>query len=137
MLNKISLIINGAEESGINLCNKLLKNNNIVICLDTFNNEKIEKIKDLIKNTNFYKKEADIINKQFFPKLDFIYYIGTIQTDFIQLKKNLLGIINTLELYKTHKCKLIFINIKYGIDIINKFDDLNNIKNDLLIIDSI
>jgi len=135
--NKISLIINGTDDEGIKICEKLIKNNNIVICLDSYNNEKTEKIKDLIKYTNFYKKEADISNKQFFPKLDFIYYIGNSFTDFIELKKNILGIMNTLELYKIHKCKLIFININFGIDIINKFNDLYNINNDLLIIDSI
>jgi UDPglucose 6-dehydrogenase len=99
---KISLVINNIE-----LCNELLNMNHIVIYLYNLDDNNFN---HLLNNPNFILKKADLINKQFFPKLNYIWY--QTQNDLVNynfLQNNILYIMNILELTKTHNCEL-FIN---------------------------
>ena len=60
--NKKVLVTGGAGFIGSNLCEELLKRNNIVFCLDNFSTGKIENLNQLINNTNFTLIEGDIRN---------------------------------------------------------------------------
>lgn len=111
----ISLVTGGAGFLGSNLCRRLLYVGHIVICLDNFETGSMKNIKDLLDNTDFQLKNADIINKQFFPHLDFIWHLACpasppkYQKDgYKTLQTSLIGTMNVLELVKTHKCPILF-----------------------------
>ncbi len=112
---KISLVAGGAGFIGSNLCKRLLQEDHIVICLDNFQTGNINNVKQLMLNPNFILKKADIINKQFFPKIDYIWHFACpasppkYQIDGVNtLKINFIGTLNLLELAKTHNCPFIF-----------------------------
>ena len=112
---KISLVTGGAGFIGSNLCERLLKEDHIVICLDNLQTGNLSNIKKLLTNNNFLFKRADIIEKQFFPKLDYIWHLACPasppkyqQDGYKTLQTSLIGTMNMLELAKTHKCNFLF-----------------------------
>ncbi len=60
--NKRILVTGGAGFIGSNLCEKLLGQNNQVICLDNFSTGKRSNITELLKNSDFKLIEGDIRN---------------------------------------------------------------------------
>jgi UDP-glucuronate decarboxylase len=111
----ISLVTGGAGFLGTNLCTRLLDMGHIVICLDNFQTGKESNISKLISNPNFLVKKADVCNKQFFPKLNYIWHLACpasppkYQADgYKTLQTGLIGTMNMLELAKTHNCPLLF-----------------------------
>ena len=59
---KTILITGGAGFIGSNLCEKLLNDNNTIICVDNLLTGSIDNIKHMICNTNFKFINHDIIN---------------------------------------------------------------------------
>ena len=114
-INKTILIAGGAGFIGSNLCNKLINNNNIIICLDNLLTGKMKNIKNLINNNNFIFINHDIINKiNINYHIDEIYHLACpaspskYQKDPIYtLKINFIGTMNLLELAKEKKCKIL------------------------------
>jgi len=60
--NKKVLITGGAGFIGSNLCDKLINQDNVVVCLDNFITGKKENIEHLLSNDNFILIEGDIRN---------------------------------------------------------------------------
>jgi UDP-N-acetylglucosamine/UDP-N-acetylgalactosamine 4-epimerase len=58
--NKVVLVTGGAGFIGSNLCESLLKNNNVVKCLDNFSTGRIENIAEFLNHSNFTLIEGDI-----------------------------------------------------------------------------
>ena len=56
------LVTGGAGFIGSNLCEDLLRNGNVVICLDNFSTGKRENLNDFLQNSNFKLVEGDIRN---------------------------------------------------------------------------
>jgi UDP-glucuronate decarboxylase len=111
----ISLVTGGAGFIGSNLCKYLLQLDHIVICLDNFSTGNMCNINSLITNPNFLIKKADIIEKQFFPHLDFIFHLACpaspvkYQEDgYKTLQTSIIGTMNILDLCVTHNCKMLF-----------------------------
>lgn len=100
---KISLII--SDEIETDTINRLLNDDNIVILLTS--NHTIE---NTIQNPNFLIKYADMTNKQFFPRLDNIYYLLDYKdSTYEDIKASSIKIFNLIDLLETHKC---FLTIK-------------------------
>jgi UDP-glucuronate decarboxylase len=111
----ISLVTGGAGFLGSNLCDRLLLKGHIVICLDNFQTGNIKNIDELLNNQDFMIKRGDIIDKQFFPKIDYIWHLACpasppkYQEDgYKTLQTSLLGTMNMLELARIHNAKLLF-----------------------------
>jgi len=111
----ISLVTGGAGFIGSNLCKYLLEQDHIVICLDNFSTGRMTNVTKLLTNPQFLIKKADIIDKQFFPHLDFIFHLACpaspakYQEDgYKTLQTSLIGTMNVLDLCLTHNCKMIF-----------------------------
>ena len=111
----ISLVTGGAGFIGSNLCKYLLTHDHIVICLDNFSTGNMGNITELLSNPQFLIKKADIIDKQFFPHLDFIFHFACpaspikYQKDgYKTLQTSLIGTMNILDLCLTHNCKMLF-----------------------------
>ncbi|MAV64362.1 MAG: LPS biosynthesis protein WbpP [Candidatus Marinimicrobia bacterium] len=72
------LVTGGAGFIGSNLCEKLLKNKNKVICFDNFSTGSIENISPFIKNENFKLYKGDIRNYSDCEKVvkgvDFVFH---------------------------------------------------------------
>lgn len=60
LLNKNVLVTGGAGFIGSNIIEKLLKQNNKIVCLDNLSTGKIENISDYMSNNNFVFIEGDI-----------------------------------------------------------------------------
>jgi UDP-glucuronate decarboxylase len=112
---KISLVTGGAGFLGTNLCKRLLDMDHIVICLDNLSTGNMANIEILKENSSFLFKNADVTNKQFFPKLDYIWHLACPASPpkyraepYKTLQTSLLGTMNMLELAKTHNCKFLF-----------------------------
>ena len=112
------LVTGGAGFIGSNLCARLLSMGHLVICLDNLQTGNLKNLEQFKSNRNFIFKKADITNKQFFPKLDFIWHLACpasppkYQADgYKTLQTSLIGTMNMLELAKTHNCPLLFIII--------------------------
>jgi len=111
----ISLVTGGAGFIGSNLCRYLLEQNHIVICLDNFSTGNMNNINSLVTYPNFLIKKADIVEKQFFPHLDYIFHLACpaspvkYQEDgYRTLQTSLMGTMNVLDLCLTHNCKMLF-----------------------------
>ena len=103
---KTILITGGAGFIGSNLCEKLLNDNNKIICVDNLLTGSIENIKHMICNSNFTFTHHDIINPlKINCDIDQIYNMACpaspekYQLDPIYtLKVNFIGVSNLLEL---------------------------------------
>ena len=112
---KISLVTGGAGFIGSHLCKKLLDLNHIVICVDNFSSGNKKNIEQLLSNKSFLLKTADVIDKLYFPKLDFIWHLACVASPpnymkdgYHTVKTCFLGTMNMIELAKQHDCKLLF-----------------------------
>lgn len=111
----VSLVTGGAGFLGSHLCKRLLRDGHIVICLDNFVTGSNENIKEFFNNPDFLFRNADVTDKQFFPRIDYIWHLACpasppkYQKDgYRTLQISLLGTMNILELTRVHKCPLLF-----------------------------
>ena len=115
--NKIVLVAGGAGFIGSNLCRRLLKENNNVICLDNLFTGKIENIQEMLSDKNFAFIHHDIIEPitSISENIDEIYHLACpasppkYQIDPIYtLKINFIGTMNLLELAREKNSKILF-----------------------------
>jgi UDP-glucuronate decarboxylase len=112
---KTILITGGAGFIGSNLCEKLLNDNNKIICLDNLFTGNIKNIEHLMKNPNFEFINHDIINPfDIDCDIDEIYNLACpasppkYQFNPINtLKVNFLGVLNMLELARKKHSKFL------------------------------
>jgi len=107
------LVTGGAGFIGSHLCDYLIKNNHIVICLDNFFTGKKENIFHLMDNNNFQLIEHDII-KPIDIQIDQIYNLACpaspvhYQHDPVRtIKTSIIGSINMLELAKKYNASIL------------------------------
>ena len=112
-MSKRILVTGGAGFIGSHLCERLLKENNFVICLDNFFTGSESNIKHLMSNPNFELIEHDI-TVPFNTSVDEIYNLACpaspphYQFDPVKtIKASVLGIINMLELAKKCNAKIL------------------------------
>lgn len=112
MLKKI-LVTGGAGFIGTHLCERLLNENNYVICLDNFFTGTRSNVEHLFSNSNFELVEHDI-TIPFDVQVDEIYNLACpaspphYQYDPVKTTKaSVLGIINMLELAKKRGAKIL------------------------------
>lgn len=105
------LVTGGAGFIGSHLCERLLNENNYVICLDNFFTGSKDNVAHLLDNKNFELVEHDITDP-FSAKIDEIYNLACpaspvhYQFNPVKtMKTSVLGIINMLELAKKMQCK--------------------------------
>lgn len=113
----ISLVTGGTSFFGSNLCGRLLREGNIVICLDNLQTDSKNNIEEFQNNPDFLLKYADITNKQYFPHIDFIWHLACPASTpkyqingYKTLQTSILGTMNMLELARVHQCPLLFIS---------------------------
>lgn len=115
--SKIVLIAGGAGFIGSNLCRRLLKEGNKVICLDNLFTGKMENIEELLPHKNFVFVHHDIIEPitSISENIDEIYHLACpasppkYQIDPIYtLKINFTGTMNLLELAREKNSKILF-----------------------------
>ena len=111
--NKKILVTGGAGFVGSHLCERLLNDDNKVICLDNFHTGNRQNISHLTNNPNFEIVEHDIC-EPYFAEVDEIYNLACpaspihYQHDAIKtVKTSVLGAINVLELAKRIKVKIL------------------------------
>jgi len=111
----ISLVTGGAGFLGSNLCQRLLREGHIVICLDNLQTGNKKNIEEFLTNPDFLFKYADITDKQYLPHVDYIWHLACpasppkYQEDgYKTLQTSLLGTMNVLELARVHNCPLLF-----------------------------
>lgn len=112
---KTILITGGAGFLGSNLCEKLLKQDNKIICVDNLYTGKEKNIEYLLSNPNFKFIKHDIINPlEIEEHIDEIYNLACpasppfYQADPIGTTKTcVFGIINMLELAKKNNAKIL------------------------------
>jgi UDP-glucuronate decarboxylase len=112
---KTILVTGGAGFIGSHLCDKLLKQNNKVICLDNLFTGSKKNISHLIKSKNFKFVKHDIIEPFFIKeKIDQIYNLAcpaspiSYQFNSIRtVKANTIGVINMLGLAKLHGARIL------------------------------
>jgi len=115
MSTKLSVLVTGgAGFLGSHLCDKLLKKNYQVFCIDNFYSSHIENIEIFKNNPNFIFLEQDVCNLNFDYKIDQIYNLACpaspihYQSDPVKtIQTNILGSINVLELAKKNKAKIL------------------------------
>lgn len=107
------LVTGGAGFIGSHLCERLLNENNYIICLDNFFTGSKDNIKHLAKNENFELVEHDI-TKEFFTEVDEIYNLACpaspvhYQYNPVKtIKTSVSGAINMLELAKQCNAKIL------------------------------
>jgi UDP-glucuronate decarboxylase len=112
-LMKRILITGGAGFIGSHLCERLLKENNEVICLDNFFTGSKANIKDLLSNPYFELVRHDVI-MPFYAEVDEIYNLACpaspihYQFNSIKtIKTSVMGAINMLGLAKRTKAKIL------------------------------
>ena len=108
------LVTGGAGFIGSHLCEKLLKNNNHVICLDNFFTGRRENLNKFLDHKNFELKEHDIIHPFFCEGVDEIYNLACpaspphYQYNPIKTTKtSVMGAINMLGLAKKEGAKIL------------------------------
>lgn len=111
------LVTGGTGFIGSNLCKRLIKDGNKVICIDNNYTGKIENIKELLSNENFKFIKMDVmqLNPNSLKGLDLIYNLAcpasppayqgkhAIETT----KTCVIGALNVLEMAKRNKCRVI------------------------------
>ena len=110
---KKSLVTGGAGFVGSNLCRRLLKDGNEVICVDNLNTGRIENIKTLIYEKNFQFRNQNIVNPMEINGLDEIYNLACPaspphyqKSPTYTIKTCVIGIINMLELAERNQAKI-------------------------------
>lgn len=110
------LITGGAGFIGANLCRRLLKEGNTVICLDNLSTGRKSNIAELEKNENFIFKKADICdNLKIAYKLDYIINLACPASPSHYQGKNAIkttmtcvqGVYNLCQLAKKHSCPIL------------------------------
>lgn len=114
---KTILVTGGAGFIGSNLCRRLLKENNRVICIDNLYSGRLKNIEDILANDNFIFMETNIIDfkKEFLQyNIDEIYNLACpASPPFYQhdplftLDTNYLGTKNMLELAREFNAKIL------------------------------
>lgn len=124
-MSKIILVTDGMSNLSKNLCKHLVNDStNKVICL-VESLESSSYFQELENYSNFKLISFDLKNKLFFPHIDEIYHIITInqQSKFDFLNKCFEGTKNILELAKKHKANLMLVSTK------NEESDTNFLQN--------
>ena len=110
--DKKILVTGGAGFLGSFLCERLINENNHVICMDNFYTGQINNIKHLLENTNFQLVTHDVV-VPFYHEVDEIYNLACpaspVHYQFDPIKTNktsVLGAINCLNLAKKLKAKI-------------------------------
>ncbi len=110
--DKKILVTGGAGFLGSFLCERLINENNHVICMDNFYTGQINNIKHLLENSNFQLITHDVV-VPFYHEVDEIYNLACpaspvhYQYDPIKTNKtSVLGAINCLNLAKKLKAKI-------------------------------
>jgi len=110
--DKKILVTGGAGFLGSFLCERLINENNHVICMDNFYTGQINNIKHLLENSNFQLVTHDVV-VPFYHEVDEIYNLACpaspvhYQSDPIKTNKtSVLGAINCLNLAKKLKAKI-------------------------------
>jgi len=109
------IVTGGAGFIGSHLCERLLQENNEVICVDNFLTSSKENIAHLFDNKNFKFIEHDIVDPLFIDEdIDEIYNLACpaspvyYQKNAIRtIKANTLGVINMLGMAKLKKAKIL------------------------------
>src|SRR3989339_671408 len=115
MKKKVAVVTGGAGFLGSHLCDKLVKENIKVICLDNLLTGRIENIQHLLSNENFQYINLDVTN---FIKIDFdVDYVLHFASpaspiDYLKypiqtLKVGSLGTHNTLGVAKAKKARFL------------------------------
>jgi len=122
-MNKTILVTGGAGFIGSHLCDRLIENGNIVICLDNLLTGSQKNIAPLLSNKNFSfinKDACEPFNSKKFAKIDEIYHLASpadpntnspvsyMTHPFETMKVNTIGTWNMCELALKHKAKLLF-----------------------------
>lgn len=112
-MTKRILVTGGAGFIGSHLCEKLLQEDNFVICLDNFFTGSKKNIEHLLKNKNFQLVEHDV-TIPYDIKVDEIYNLACpaspphYQFDPVKtIRTSVLGIINMLDLAKKYNAKIL------------------------------
>ncbi len=110
--DKKILVTGGAGFLGSFLCERLINENNHVICMDNFYTGQINNIKHLLENSNFQLVTHDVV-VPFYHEVDEIYNLACpaspVHYQFDPIKTNktsVLGAINCLNLAKKLKAKI-------------------------------
>ena len=110
--DKKILVTGGAGFLGSFLCERLINENNHVICMDNFYTGQINNIKHLLENSNFQLITHDVV-VPFYHEVDEIYNLACpaspVHYQFDPIKTNktsVLGAINCLNLAKKLKAKI-------------------------------
>ena len=113
-MKKTILVTGGAGFIGSHLCNKLLSENNKVICVDNLFTGSKENIFDLLKNPDFNFIEHDIIDPLYIDEINEIYNLACpasplhYQENPIKtIKTCTIGTINILGLAKKNNAKVL------------------------------
>ena len=122
-MSKTILVTGGAGFIGSHLCDRLIENGNIVICLDNLLTGSQKNIAPLLSNKNFSfinKDACEPFNSKKFAKIDEIYHLASpadpntnspvsyMTHPFETMKVNAIGTWNMCELALKHKAKLLF-----------------------------
>ena len=110
--DKKILVTGGAGFLGSFLCERLINENNHVICMDNFYTGQMNNIKHLLENSNFQLVTHDVV-VPFYHEVDEIYNLACpaspVHYQFDPIKTNktsVLGAINCLNLAKKLKAKI-------------------------------
>lgn len=108
------LVTGGAGFIGSHLCERLLKEENRVICLDNFLTGRKENIAHLIEHEHFKLVEHDIMHSYHIEPVDEIYHLAcpaspvNYQRDPIKtMKISVMGSYNVLGMAKKHRSKIL------------------------------
>jgi UDP-glucuronate decarboxylase len=114
LYKKNILVTGGAGFIGANLCRKLLKQNNYVICLDNLISSKKTNIQKLLDKPNFQFIKGDILNLPKISEVQEIYNLACAaspplyqKNSLHTLKTSVLGSTNLLELAIKNKAKIL------------------------------
>jgi UDP-glucuronate decarboxylase len=125
------MVTGGAGFLGSTLCEKLLKMENEVICLDNFSSGSKENLVEYINDTNFTLFGHDITEPIENIRVDQIYHLacpaapGQYRKDPVKtIKINILGTINTLELARKNNAKY------FHTSTIRIYDEINHLDSD-------